>query len=253
MESTVCPNCKSEVTLGFCPNCGQKKVEGRLKWAEVWDEFRDKVVGIEKGLLHTFLMMLKKPGTPALDYVNGIRKKHASPIQYYFLGMTLIFLAFELFDVMGNIGNSGMFDQIPTLNNIDEKGKAFLAKYFASFNKNLKTLTFLAFPFQLFIIYLFFKKYKFSLLECAVLLLYLEGTSSLLQAFTAPLYGLIGVTAMSVFSFVMIVYSIVVIKRFFNSGWIRAIISYIFYYIILISSIAIGTILILVVEKLLNS
>jgi hypothetical protein len=94
-------------------------------------------VGIEKGILHTFLMMLKKPGEPALDYVNGVRKKHASPIQYYFLGITLIFLSFEFFDVMNHIGESDMVEQITSLQNSSEEEKAEIANLFALFSKNL--------------------------------------------------------------------------------------------------------------------
>jgi hypothetical protein len=249
MDSTICPNCESKVNQHYCSNCGQKKVEGRLKWTEIWDEFRDKVVGIEKGLLHTFLMMIKKPGKPALDYVNGIRKKHASPIQYYFLGITLIFLAFEFFDVVAHIGDNEWFQEIATANNYDDKKREFLNLYFTAFSKNLKTLTFIAFPFQLFFVYLFFRKYRFSLLECAVALLYLEGTTSIIQVFTAPLYKLLGVEVMSAFSFVIIIYSMITLKRFFNSGWFRAIIAYAFYYIILILSISVGTIVIMFVGK----
>ncbi len=252
VDSTICPNCQSEVNQNFCPNCGQRKVEGRLKWAEVWDEFRDKVIGMEKGLFHTFLLMITKPGKPALDYVNGIRKKYASPIQYYFLAITISFLAFAFFDVMDSIGNDELFEQAFGTNNLDEKSKEGINRFFTSFSKNLKTLTFLAFPFQLCLHYLFFRKYKFSLLECAIMLLYLDGTNLLIQAFTAPLYGLFGAGFMSVFSILFIIYSIIVLKRFFGSGWIRATIAYAFYYLVLMLTITIGTVVILIIEKSLN-
>lgn len=107
----------------------------------------------------------------------------------------------------------------------------------------------MALPFQLLIVFFFFKKYKFSILECAVVVLYLEGTSSFAQALISPLYGLLDLSLASLFSIAIIPYSIIVLKRFFSSSWIRATIAYLFYYLALITSIAIGTITVLVLQN----
>lgn len=88
-QSPECANCGTPIADKYCLKCGQKHLNGRLKFSGVIKDILAKFADYEAGLLHTFLDLLKRPGHVARDYASGKQKPYMNPLGYFFLGTAL--------------------------------------------------------------------------------------------------------------------------------------------------------------------
>ena len=79
---SICKNCQHEVSLKFCPNCGQTIDTPRITGKMMWREFLRVYMNIDKGLIFTFKRMLTHPGLAPLDYVEGKRNSYMKPLTF---------------------------------------------------------------------------------------------------------------------------------------------------------------------------
>jgi hypothetical protein len=84
-----CKNCQHEVSLKFCPNCGQSadtpRITGKLMWREILRVY----LILDKGLIFTVKSMLLHPGLTPLSYIEGKRVRFMKPLTFIAIGSAL--------------------------------------------------------------------------------------------------------------------------------------------------------------------
>jgi len=152
----ICKNCSHQFAAAdkFCPNCGQSAHTERLQFSHILHDFFHAFFHADKG----FFLLVKKlalnPGSIALHYVNGQRKRYFNPFSFLLI-IAAIFLFVNLH-----------FNALDPLNN-DPKGQ-FLEKY-----SNLILISSL--PVLAAISWMIFKRSGKNYSECLVLCCYLLG------------------------------------------------------------------------------
>lgn len=91
-----CANCGQPRRETFCSSCGQKHQPGRLAFWALVKELFTRLFNVERGLLHTFLSLLRHPGLVARDYVCGKHRPYVNPLAYFFIGAAAQMLALWL-------------------------------------------------------------------------------------------------------------------------------------------------------------
>jgi hypothetical protein len=79
-----CRNCDADVPLGqaYCGNCGQKYATGRLTLHEIGHDLLHAFMHVDRSALSLVRMLLVRPGTVALNYVQGRRKRYFGPFSF---------------------------------------------------------------------------------------------------------------------------------------------------------------------------
>jgi len=104
----TCVNCKSEIALNFCPNCGQKKYR-RIDAQYLKDEIQYAVLHTNKGFFYTLKNLLKNPGRTTREFIDGNRVNHYKPILLAFvLSGISTFISYKILkmgEVLGDFFN----------------------------------------------------------------------------------------------------------------------------------------------------
>jgi hypothetical protein len=79
-----CRNCDADVPLGqvYCGNCGQTCATARLTLHEIGHDLLHALVHVDRSGLSLIRMLLVRPGTIALNYVQGKRKRYFGPFSF---------------------------------------------------------------------------------------------------------------------------------------------------------------------------
>lgn len=80
-----CPGCGYSGSEKFCGRCGEKIRPERITLRYILDQWVDVYLGIETGLIHTFICLLKAPGIMIRDYFSGNRQPYYKPMKYALL------------------------------------------------------------------------------------------------------------------------------------------------------------------------
>jgi hypothetical protein len=82
-----CANCEANLASGeeYCPVCGQKHISERLTLREIARDLIHTVFHVDRSVLSLVRMLLLSPGTVALDYVRGKRKRYFGPFAFLFV------------------------------------------------------------------------------------------------------------------------------------------------------------------------
>jgi hypothetical protein len=85
-----CRNCNTHLTFGqvYCSTCGQKLISERLTLHEIARDLLHAVFHVDRSAISLVRMLLVRPGTVALDYVQGRRKRYFGPF-----GLLLVVVA----------------------------------------------------------------------------------------------------------------------------------------------------------------
>jgi hypothetical protein len=77
----ACRNCEVPLSQGqaYCAACGQKAAAGRLTMKEIGHDLLHAIAHVDHSALSLVRMLLLRPGTVALDYVQGRRKRYFGP------------------------------------------------------------------------------------------------------------------------------------------------------------------------------
>jgi hypothetical protein len=86
-------NCNAAILRGqyYCAICGQKAHTPRLTLREISKEFVHAMAHVDRSALSLILQLLIRPGTVALEYVSGKRKRYFGP--FAFLVVAVAFTA----------------------------------------------------------------------------------------------------------------------------------------------------------------
>ncbi len=74
-----CKNCNTDITLNYCPNCGQAKSLKRIDGHYIIHEI-EHVLHFEKGILYTVRELLVKPGENVIQFLSENRSRLVKPI-----------------------------------------------------------------------------------------------------------------------------------------------------------------------------
>jgi Protein of unknown function (DUF3667) len=79
-----CRNCDADVPLGqvYCGHCGQKYATERLTLHEIGHDLLHALMHVDRSALTLVRMLLVRPGTVALNYVRGKRKRYFGPFSF---------------------------------------------------------------------------------------------------------------------------------------------------------------------------
>ena len=100
-ELTECKTCAAPLSGDYCSQCGQKVITRRITLRVLFAEFISLITNADRGLLHTFWMLLTRPGKVARDYIGGSTVMYASPLRYTLVGtaiVTLVFIGMGVYD-----------------------------------------------------------------------------------------------------------------------------------------------------------
>jgi len=82
-----------------CKNCNYSlpETEDRLSLKKLLHDFFNQVFGWENNYFRTLKTMIVAPDVVVSDYIDGIRKRHMSPITFLLIGLTIATLVFNMF------------------------------------------------------------------------------------------------------------------------------------------------------------
>jgi hypothetical protein len=129
--SSHCQNCNATVTSrqAYCSACGQKRIFERLTLREIAHELIHAILHVDRSAISLVRMLLVRPGTVALDYVQGRRKRYFGPFGFLFIVVAVAAAAFAVTgfrvvptkdangvaDFLQNHINLVMFAEVPLL------------------------------------------------------------------------------------------------------------------------------------------
>jgi hypothetical protein len=82
--SSQCRNCNTELTFGqaYCSACGQKRISERLTLHEIAHELMHAIFHVDRSAMSLVRVLLVRPGTVALEYIQGHRKRYFGPFGF---------------------------------------------------------------------------------------------------------------------------------------------------------------------------
>jgi hypothetical protein len=91
-----CRNCDAHLTFGqvYCSACGQKLISERLTPHEIARDLLHAVFHVDRSAISLVRVLLVRPGTVALDYVQGRRKRYFGPFGLLFVVVAAASAAF---------------------------------------------------------------------------------------------------------------------------------------------------------------
>ena len=172
-----CANCGNEFTKNYCNNCGQKIIKGEMSIKIVLSDFVKNVFLFDSTLYKTLVGLLFNPGNLVRSFLEGKRKKHLPPFQFFLLFMTVYLLVLNYFgESFFEYINSGL--QLES----DQISKVEIIQVLV--RKNLNILYFILTPIIALFIRLLYRKIKFNFAEILIFSLYLMGVVFLLSSIT---------------------------------------------------------------------
>lgn len=178
----TCKNCETALQpeASFCYECGGKVIRNRLTLKNLMIHLGETFFNFDNKLLLTFIDLFKKPETVIGGYINGVRNRHVSPINYLglsitFGGLYLIVLNKYFPNALSGMYSGGTGGQEIIMNNT----LSIIQNYYSLIN-------ILFIPFYALISRLVFINRKdFNYTEHVVMSMYIMAHVSLLTSFTS--------------------------------------------------------------------
>jgi hypothetical protein len=235
----ICKNCKMDVTLNYCPNCGHRKSFTRIDGKYLLHEIRS-VLSFEKGFLFTIRELATNPGKNVKDFLNEDRNRLVKPI--VFLIITSL-----IYTVLNNIFN---FED-SYVKYSDNKESATLS-IFKWIRGNYGYANIIMAFFIGAWTKLFFRKHEFNIFEILVLLCFVMGMGMLIYSVFGTIQSLMDFNLMQIAGIIGFIYLTWGIGQFYGKGkfvnYVKAFFAYILGMITFsLTAIIIGTIIDLLV------
>lgn len=90
-EVVVCPNCKSELVVRFCANCGQSDKNYDRSFWRVCGDFLREQFDVHSRISRTLQTLFLQPGGLANDFKQNKRASYVAPIRMYLFSSLLFF------------------------------------------------------------------------------------------------------------------------------------------------------------------
>lgn len=191
-----CLNCNAALstTQKFCSECGHKTALKRVNLHDVLHDAIHYFTHADKGIFTLLKSLVLQPGLVAKEYVEGKRKKHFPPLNF-FLIVAAVYI------VIGGIAskysssapqrntqvNSYKSAQKTTISDISQQAEGIkrmekMAKIGRFFSKYSNYVAMLAAPLISFLIWLLYLKGRYNFTEHLVANLYLIGFTNLFRS-----------------------------------------------------------------------
>jgi len=95
-KSSHCKNCNTPLNGQYCHNCGQKDLDLRKPFREVFSELIGPVADFDKKLFKTLYEYLRHPGKVPAGYMAGKRKTYLPPIRLYLIVSIFFFTLIKI-------------------------------------------------------------------------------------------------------------------------------------------------------------
>lgn len=103
-----CKNCKSQLLekSNYCNHCGAKIITTRLQFKKTISEWASNIFNINNNFIATYLHLFSNPQDVIIGYIQGLRKRYMSPINFILLSFGIYgfyILAFNGTDYQSNM------------------------------------------------------------------------------------------------------------------------------------------------------
>ncbi len=95
-EPVPCINCGTEVSRGFCPQCGERRGDYRRSLSGFLRELFAETLEIDGRVGRTFRLLLFAPGALTHEYQQGRRQRYVSPLRLYLFASLVLFGALSI-------------------------------------------------------------------------------------------------------------------------------------------------------------
>jgi hypothetical protein len=184
----ICKNCGHSFTGNHCNICGQK-IAHRLDTKHIVHEAVHVFTHADKGIFPLVPMILFRPGTLALQYVEGKRKRYFSIFQYLILIVGIITFIMSKLHWMENV----MHSVNPDVTKSSARVLAVQSKIMSTLQHYFNLFLFALIPVFSFFSWLFFKPKGYNYAENFVLQAAIQAQISTYSlCFILPLIFLFG-------------------------------------------------------------
>lgn len=217
----ICKNCGHSFIGNHCNHCGQKLAH-RLDSKHIAHELVHVFTHTDKGIFSFIPMILLRPGTLALEYVEGRRKRYFNMFQYLILVVGIITFIMSKTNYMENVMETMNTDAVKA----SARVAAVQAKVSGAVNQYFNLVLFGLIPVFSFFCWLFFKKKGYNYAENFVLQAAIQAQTTTISIFLLPISLLLGKQLqgiMMVFSLlILIVCHTVANRQFFKVSTVQA-------------------------------
>ncbi len=214
----ICKNCKTEITLNYCPGCGHPKSLKKIDGQYILQEIRGSL-SLEKGFLFTIRALVVDPGGSIKGFIHEDRNRLVKPIVF-------LIVASLAYSILNNVFQ--FEDSYVTFS--DKKGSATLAiSKWVQENYGYANIIM-----ALFIglwLKLLFRKQLFNFFEILILLCFVMGMGMLIYSVFGVAQGLTHIDLMQAAVVVGFVYTTYAVGQFFDKrnpiSYFKAFIAYV--------------------------
>ena len=217
--SNSCKNCDSEVTLNYCPNCGEPAKLKRINGHYIMHEI-EHVLHFERGILYTARELLINPGQSIRNFISENRSRLVKPIIFIIVTSLIYTIISHYFHIE---------DEYVKQQGLPENSA--VVKILKWLQGNYGYMNILTGGFIALWLKVFFKKYGYNFFELLIMLCFVLGISMLIFAFFSLIEGLTDIKLLSVAGIIGIIYLIWAVGNFFEKNkignYFKALLSYI--------------------------
>ena len=217
--SNSCKNCDSEVTLNYCPNCGEPAKLKRINGHYIMHEI-EHVLHFERGILYTVRELLINPGQSIRNFISENRSRLVKPIIFIIVTSLIYTIISHYFHIE---------DEYVKQQGLPENSA--VVKILKWLQGNYGYMNILTGGFIALWLKVFFKKYGYNFFELLIMLCFVLGISMLIFAFFSLIEGLTDIKLLSVAGIIGIIYLIWAVGNFFEKNkignYFKALLSYI--------------------------
>ena len=219
MENNSCRNCKEHISADwdYCPICGRpvklKRIDIRYIIQEIADFFF-----ANKGMVYTIKNVLISPGDSVRQFITEDRYRFVKPITFLFVATLVYALVVHLFNV-----NTEYVIKI----DLGERSLSPLLKWFMENPRYVISILALFVALWLKIL---FKKAGYNFFEILILMCFVSGIATLIDALGAIFHGGAG-TFQKILANITLIYQTWAVGHFFGkkkvASYVKALISFI--------------------------
>lgn len=216
--SNTCKNCDTEVTLNYCPNCGEPAKLKRINGHYIMHEI-EHVLHFERGILYTVRELFINPGQSIRDFISENRSRLVKPIIFIIVTSLIYTIISHYFHIEDEyIKQEGLPENFTYV------------KIIKWLQGNYGYMNILAGGFVALWLKVFFKKYRYNFFELIIMLCFVLGISMLIFAFFALIEGLTDIKLLNVAGIIGIIYLTWAVGNFFEKNkignYLKALLSY---------------------------
>lgn len=204
-----CKNCSNEVTLRYCPNCGQAANLKRIDAHYIQHEI-EHVLHFEKGIFYTVKELLIRPGENVREFLSDNRVRLVKPIIFIIISSLIYTLVNHFFHLEDGYVK------------YDERTKSTTGLIFEWVQNHYGYSNIIMGIFIALWLKLFFRKLDYNFFEILILLCFVMGVGMLIFAVFAIVEGVSKFPLMQIAGVAGVVYCVWAIGQFFDKNKISS-------------------------------